>query len=200
MPGGCRSLTDDEIIRALPAFAGPLALRDRAFFVLGLSTGWRVSELLALRIGDLIRDGQMRDEVRLPAAMTKGGKDAAVAELTPCARKHLSPWLMRLAELGYRTRDCFVFQSQSRGNRALGRSSAWRALQKAFAAAGVRGKLGTHCMRKTFCRKLYEATGKDPAMTRIGTRHRDPESLVHYLENDRLAVAKLMRTLYEGLL
>lgn len=199
MPGGCRSLTDDEIIRALPAFTGPCELRDRAFFVVGLTTGLRVSELLSLRRAHVIKAGRFADEIRLAAKQTKGGQDAAVLPLTGFARTHLRPELAQLAEQGYRTRGCYLFQSQSLGNKPISRTSAWRVLQRMFERAGIYGKLGTHCMRKTFSRKLYEATGKDPAATRLGTRHRDPESLVHYMENDRLHVAELVRRLYGGL-
>jgi integrase len=49
MPG-CRPLTDDEVDLVLQSFGGRYALRDRALFCLGIYTGFRITELLSLRL------------------------------------------------------------------------------------------------------------------------------------------------------
>lgn len=201
MPHGCRALTDEEINRALAAFAGKYAARDRALFVVMLTTGLRISEALALRIDHILdRDGRFRDEIRLEAAATKGRegeREVAVVELTGAARTALETWLPEMRRLGFMTAECFLFQSQSIGNRALTRAQAWRILARAFRAADVRGKLGTHCLRKTFVRIMYEATGKDPNATSIVSRHKTAQALQRYMENDRARVAEIQRERFE---
>lgn len=50
---GCRALTADEVVRVSQAFHGTYAERDRALFILGIKTGFRISELLSLGVGDV---------------------------------------------------------------------------------------------------------------------------------------------------
>src|ERR1700689_5363425 len=51
---GTRPLTDDEIRRCIDSFDGhKYQLRNKALFILGLNTGFRISELLSLTIGDV---------------------------------------------------------------------------------------------------------------------------------------------------
>ena len=47
---GTRPLDNDEIRRLSAAFTGTNAVRNRGLFMLGVSTGGRISELLSLRI------------------------------------------------------------------------------------------------------------------------------------------------------
>jgi integrase len=49
---GCRPLTDEEITLLSRSFGGTYAARDRALFILGLKSGFRISALLSLRVGE----------------------------------------------------------------------------------------------------------------------------------------------------
>ena len=50
---GTRPLDNDEIRLVSACFTGTYEVRNRALFLLGVSTGGRISELLSLTIGDL---------------------------------------------------------------------------------------------------------------------------------------------------
>jgi integrase len=50
---GCRPLTEAEVALVRQSFGGRYARRDRALFLLGVKSGFRISELLALRVGDV---------------------------------------------------------------------------------------------------------------------------------------------------
>ena len=50
---GSRPLTNREVDVVLESFTGRHAIRNRALFVLGIKSGFRVSEFLSLRIGDV---------------------------------------------------------------------------------------------------------------------------------------------------
>ena len=50
---GTRPLDNDEIRQVAAAFTGTFAVRNRGLFMLGVSTGGRISELLSLRVGDV---------------------------------------------------------------------------------------------------------------------------------------------------
>ena len=50
---GTRPLDNDEIRLVSTCFDGIFATRNRGLFMLGVSTGGRISELLGLQIGDV---------------------------------------------------------------------------------------------------------------------------------------------------
>ena len=54
---GTRPLNNDEIRRVSAAFTGMYEVRNRGLFMIGVSTGGRISELLSLRIGDVYQNG-----------------------------------------------------------------------------------------------------------------------------------------------
>ena len=50
---GIRPLDNDEIRSVSVCFTGTYEVRNRGLFMLGVSTGGRISELLSLTIGDV---------------------------------------------------------------------------------------------------------------------------------------------------
>ncbi len=50
---GTRPLTDEEIEIVSGSFSGRFELRDRALFLLGVKSGFRISELLSLRLNEI---------------------------------------------------------------------------------------------------------------------------------------------------
>ena len=50
---GTRPLDNDEIRSVSTCFTGTFATRNRGLFLLGVSTGGRISELLSLTIADV---------------------------------------------------------------------------------------------------------------------------------------------------
>ena len=55
---GTRPLDNNEITRVSACFAGTYEIRNRGLFMLSVSTGGRISELLSLRIGDVWQNGK----------------------------------------------------------------------------------------------------------------------------------------------
>ena len=49
---GTRPLTNEEIRQVTVQFSGAFAVRNRCLFILGVSVGGRISEMLALRVSD----------------------------------------------------------------------------------------------------------------------------------------------------
>ncbi len=54
---GARPLTNDEILLVAEQFDGTFAVRNRSLFMLGVSIGGRISEMLSLRVGDVWQNG-----------------------------------------------------------------------------------------------------------------------------------------------
>ena len=178
---GCRPLTEAEVEAVLSALAGPFALRDRALFLLGVKSGFRISELLSLRLLDVMRAGRLLDRVGVARRNMKKKVEGRTVLLHPDARAALELWVEELRSQGYMTSDTFVFQSRKGRNAALSRVQAYRILQAAYGAAGVEGQTGTHSMRKTFANNVHERLGRDLLKTQKALGHRNINSTVSYL-------------------
>ena len=55
---GTRPLDNHEIRKVAECFDGTFETRNRSLFMLGASTGGRISELLSLQIADVYQNGQ----------------------------------------------------------------------------------------------------------------------------------------------
>ena len=75
---GCRALTDHEIERLKSHIANP---RDYALFVLGLRSGFRVSELVSLKVCDLIEFGEVSESVTVQRKSMKGKQSGRTVRL-----------------------------------------------------------------------------------------------------------------------
>jgi len=71
---GARHLTQEEIREVSQCFCGQYAVRNRALFLLGLNLGCRISEHLALNVGDVWQFGRPVEVLELRKAITKGRK------------------------------------------------------------------------------------------------------------------------------
>lgn len=178
---GCRPLSESEVAAVLKALIGPYALRDRALFLLGIKSGFRISELLSLRLLDVMRAGRLLDRVSVARHNMKKKIEGRTILLHPEARAALQLWIDELRTQGYMTSDTFVFQSRKGRNAALSRVQAYRILQAAYLRAGVEGQTGTHSMRKTFANNVHERLGRDLLKTQKALGHRNINSTVSYL-------------------
>ena len=158
---GTRPLTADEILRVAEVFSGPYAIRNRSLFMLGVSTGGRISELLSLRIGDVYQNGHAVTDLLFSKQITKG---KAVSRAVPVnsdgqqAIEDVVFWYKNLYRRIYPNRP--VFPSRvGQGKKALNRRMAHKVLKEAFIAAGLNGHLATHSLRKSFAQRLYDHTG-----------------------------------------
>ncbi len=178
---GCRPLDEEEVEAVLAAFDGPYAARDRALFLLGVKSGFRISELLSLRLLDVMRAGRLLDRVSVARKNMKKKVEGRSVLLHPQAKEVLGVWIEQLRGNGYMTSDTFVFQSRKGRNAAMSRVQAYRVLQEAYERAGVAGNTGTHSMRKTFANNVHEKLGRDLLKTQKALGHKNINSTVSYL-------------------
>lgn len=179
---GCRPLSPEECRRVESAFTGDYERRDRCLFVMGCTTGFRISELLSLRIRDVIAGPVFADEIRVRRRSMKGkvsGRSALVAkQLIP----HLAEWIDELEALDLCEPNVALFLSR-KSLQAISRQQAWRVLRDAIAAAGIFGpefSLGTHTMRKSYADRMY-GHFKDIFKVQKALQHASPSSTVAYL-------------------
>ncbi len=178
---GCRPLTEAEVDLVARSFGGEYADRDRALFLLGVKSGFRVSELLSLTLGDIVQAGRIVDRVTVQRRNMKKKVASRTVLLHPQAREALAAWLPKLRAAGYMTADTFVFQSRKGGNKAIGRVQAYKILRESYEANEMTGRLGTHSMRKTFADRVYDRLDRDLVKTQRALGHLNVNSTVQYL-------------------
>lgn len=178
---GMRPMSAKEVL-LVPTKLQP---RDRALFILGCRSGFRISELLALRVRDIWSKGRVVRRVWLSKRHTKGCLEGRSLPVHQLARASLAVWLGELRRAGKAEPNCYLFRSRKGGNKAISRVQAWRVLAAAYDQAGLEGRLGTHAMRKTFAKVVYKATGNDLVATKLALGHRDIGTTVDYLAPDQ---------------
>jgi integrase len=192
---GCRALTDDEVARVSQAFRGTYAARDRALFVLGIKTGFRVSELVSLRVGDVWQHGQFLERVAVSRRYMKGKTEGRRVIVHAEAKAALAAWLMAMQRTGAVSPETSLFPSRKEINRPLRPGQARHILRRAYATSGWTGNLSTHTMRKTFGQTVYEKSGRDLLRTQRAMGHKSPASTVAYLHIDERDIDALILAL-----
>ena len=159
---GTRPLDNDEIRLVSACFTGnPYEVRNRGLFMLGVSTGGRISELLSLTIGDVYQNGTAVTDLLYDKSIVKGGEvSRAVPVNTDGMRAidKLVEWHRNRYENTEPDRPLFPSRQKS-GRVPMHRQTAHDILKTAFTGAGLNGKLATHSLRKSFAQRVYEQSG-----------------------------------------
>lgn len=151
---GCRPLDSNEIEQGLDQLQGSrLKMRNRCLFLLGLYSGFRISELLSLRVGDVVRNGQVLQRVQVQRRNMKGKRSSREVPLNVHARWALAAWLPLLFRWRGAQSDTFVFQSLQGG--PITRRQASRIMLHLAETLDWAPRIGTHSLRKTFAREVY---------------------------------------------
>lgn len=166
-----------------------LSPRNRALATAQWLTGFRISEILSLTIGSVYREGKMLPKIGVRPRNLKGHYGTTrwvpvLPELSRALESHLA-CLRRRYEL---IPDLPLFlsrQDNADGTaRPLCRESARKIIRAAFTTAGIEddGRLGTHSLRKTFARRVYENSGHDLLVLKKALGHSDVQVTQKYLE------------------
>ena len=158
---GTRPLDNDEIRRVLTSFTGTYQVRNRGLFMLGVSTGGRISELLSLQIGDVYQNGSAVTDLLFERSIVKGGEVSRAVPVNRDGRHAIDDmidWHRRHYGDTFEHRPLFPSRHNS-GMVPMHRQTAHDILKKAFIAAGLNGKLATHSLRKSFAQRVYNKSG-----------------------------------------
>ena len=158
---GTRPLNNDEIRRVSAAFTGTYEIRNRGLFMLGVSTGGRISELLSLRIGDVYQNKRAVTDLLFDKSIVKGGEVSRAVPVNRDGRRaieDLIAWHRERYQNAEKNRPLFPSRN-GQGEKRMSRRTAHDVLKSAFEAAGLNGHLATHSLRKSFAQRLYDRTG-----------------------------------------
>lgn len=158
----CRNFYHSEIPLMLSGFSGRREVRDKTFFLLGLTTGFRASELCSLTIGDVTVAGKVRRTLTIARKRMKGRERSRTVPLLDEVRQHIGETIRDLNRRGFFAPDTRLFR--------MGRSHAYRILRACADNQGIRGNIGTHSLRKTFAHNIHQ----DFIARRAGGAYLDP--------------------------
>lgn len=164
-----RPLTDNDVSLMLSKLN---TSRDKCLFILGIKTGFRISELLCISVQDVSDGLKVRDMVTVKRCNMKGKHTSRTVPLHKDVRISLTKYLndnpkLLLDPLG----KLFPIK----------RLRAHRIICEAAKNAGIQGSVSTHSMRKTFGMGCYERSGKNVVAAQRALGHKSLSSTTHYL-------------------
>ena len=183
---GCRPLNHEEKQRLLVVASHNK--RNQLLVMLGLASGFRISEMLSLRVKDLMApDGSILDRITLKAANTKTGK-GRVQILHTKVKTAVKEWTDHLINKGFDFESAiFIGRQSNKGTKPITRQRAWQILKDLFVKAGIYGQTGTHTLRKTFAKEMKMRLG-DIQKVADALGHKSITSTICYLSFDHTEV------------
>lgn len=163
---GCRAIENDEIEKIKQYYneiigdeiidKSDLHTRNKTIFFMGLYSGFRISELLSLKLGDVYKFGKINDSVYLKRENTK----KKVAGRTGIINSYCKPYLEEyINHYNLNNLDKSLFFSVKGGG--LKPRQVQKIYNDLFNHLQMDGKLSTHSTRKTFAKKVYEAVDEN---------------------------------------
>lgn len=157
--------------RQINAMKKALHGRDLLLFIFGINSGLRISDILALKVGDI------------------RGKDAIIVKESKTSKPKrfifnnaIKSAVSSLVDASTPDSD-FVFKSRKGDNKPISRVAAYRILNSAAERAKVAesvGAIGTHSLRKTFGYHAYK-NGTDLALLQSIFNHSSQAVTLRYI-------------------
>ena len=190
---GRRALTEKEERRFLRKVRR-LPFRNRTLVTTQWFTGFRISEVLSLKVHQVWRDRQVVSRIGVRPENLKGHRGTTRwVPVSPELRRTLQDYIGQREEEEGGPLDPAAPLILSRqvnrdgSQRAITRGSAHVIIKEVMAKARVHddGRLGTHTLRKTLAKKVYVLSGKDIMVTRDAMGHSSLTVTERYLETSR---------------
>ncbi|MFB5284875.1 site-specific integrase [Peribacillus sp. Hz7] len=168
-------IKDREKIEAIKKILRASTLRNELLFVLGINTGLRISDILALKISDVLTKKGVVDRLDLREKKTKKKRIIALNKKTcRLIQRYLE------TERSVARQDEPLFLSQKGTRRPISRQHAYDILNEAARSVGITERIGTHSLRKTFGYFAYKQ-GIDLAMIQKLLNHSSQTETLRYI-------------------
>ncbi len=165
-------IRDKKQIEAMKKVLKANSLRDYCLFTLGINSGLRISDLLKLKVADVVDGKKVKDRIAIREQKTNKAKDFPLGKT---ATKAIQEYLLsRQAEPGE-----VLFPSR-KGHNSLTRQQAYNIINDAARAVGIKEQIGTHTLRKTFGYWAYRQ-GVDLTIIQKLLNHSAPSVTLRYI-------------------
>ena len=147
-------------------------LRDYCLFVVGINSGLRISDLLKLTVSDVIDGNKLKDRIRLREKKTNKFKDFPLSDNAKSALKEY------LKTRDYNENEPLFISRKNKG--FLLRQQAYKIINNVAKEVGIKEKIGTHTLRKTFGYHAYN-NGYDITLIQKLFNHSSPSVTLRYI-------------------
>jgi len=145
-------IRDLEIINGIKRYLKKKNERNYVLFVVGIYTGLRISDILALKVGDLKKDRLFLREIKTSKLKT--------IPIHPELKKLIKSYLEG------RENHEYLIQSRKGINRPIKRCAAYKILRDVAKRFGLES-IGTHTLRKTFGYHFHKQTNNSEMLREI---------------------------------
>jgi len=190
---GCRPITKEEQKKILAA----LNIRDRTLFILGMTTGFRISELLSIKIQDVYENGKIVEKVYVRRAYVKKKTAGRCVKLNKQAQKAIEELIEYYKKKKTFKLDWPLFQSQKDRSKPVTRQQISNIFYKLKKELHLTGKLNTHSLRKTFADRMYKVLDKDLFKLQRALAHESINSTVKYLSFKEEEIDEAIEKIFE---
>lgn len=178
---GCRPFTEEECNAIIDSFSGDFATRNRTLFILGIKSGFRITELLSLKVKDLYNGTEVIDAVYVQRKSMKKKVEGRSVVLNPSAKEAILNFIAESGVNWETDADKYMFRSRKGNGAPLSRAHVWKIIHAAAESCGYYGKIGTHSMRKTFADRIYNILDHDVRKTQEALGHKNINSTAQYI-------------------
>jgi site-specific recombinase XerD len=153
---------------------GKNGLRNNLLFTLGINSGLRISDLLKLKIIDVLDEkGKPIERIQLKEKKTKKNKDFPLGKNV---QKAIKEYVSSLENIDL---EQPLFKSR-KGNKPISKVQAWEILNNAADWIGIKENIGSHSLRKTFGYHAY-INGADITRIQKLLNHSAPSITLAYI-------------------
>lgn len=149
--------------------------RNHLMFVLGINSGLRISDILKLKVKDVVdEDRKVRDFIEMREQKTGKYKKF------PLGKNVKKAIILAIQDIeSTPDMEMHIFRSRQ-GNGPITRNRAYQIINKAARSVGIEDRIGTHTMRKSFGFHAYKA-GVDLSRLQYIFNHASPATTLRYI-------------------
>ncbi|BBM86842.1 site-specific integrase [Candidatus Uabimicrobium amorphum] len=166
-------IRDRKKIDAMKKYLRGSSERNHCLFILGINSGLRISDLLKLRILDVVDGKKIKERICIREKKTGKNKEFPIGTN---AKRAIVDYLKTRVE--YSPNEPLFISRKNK--RHLGRWQAYKIINDAAKAVGIKEKIGTHSLKKTFGYHAYKE-GKDITLIQKLFNHSAPSVTLAYI-------------------
>lgn len=170
-------IRDPKKINAVKKYLKGKNMRDYALFCVGANVALRISDLLRLTWGDVLKDGKTFKAINIKEGKTQKTRNI---KLNKAAQKALEELLEDLDACNMHDYIFRSRESREGKNKPISRQQALNILKDAAEAVGVEENVGTHTLRKTWGYHAWK-NGYNPALIMETLNHSNLSITKRYL-------------------
>lgn len=194
---GKRPLTDAEYNRVEEYLRANQKKRDLVMVMICRFTGYRIKEVLSIRVKDIYRsNGEVRDRLLIMPRNMKKKEPRMPIAISDDLRSELENYRRYLHYQDQFNPEFFLMQSQKGSNKAISYTQAYRIVKEAFNECEVYENVAVHSFRKSFCDRVYEKSGFDLRTTQCIMGHATILNTEKYISFNNKKVNQTMETLW----